>query len=41
MPWIEIPGGVRVFEGDYDVKEVWPSESLGRLIRAIDGYFLV
>ena len=35
VPLIEIPDGVRVFEGDYDAKEVWPVESFGRLMRAI------
>ena len=35
VPWTEIPDGVRVFEGDYDVKEVWPRESFERLMRAI------
>ena len=35
VPWIEMPEGVRVFERDYDVKEVWLRESLKRLMRAI------
>ena len=35
VPWIEITDGVRVFEWDYDAKEVWPVESFGRLMRAI------
>jgi hypothetical protein len=35
VPWIEIPDGVKVFEGDYDAKEVWPVESFERLMRAI------
>jgi hypothetical protein len=35
VPWIEIPDGVKVFEEDYDAKEVWPVESFERLMRAI------
>ena len=35
VPWIEIPCGVRVCEGDYDAKEVWPKAIFERLMRAI------
>jgi hypothetical protein len=36
LPWVAIPEGVPAFDVYYDLDELWPEESLGRL-RAVIG----
>jgi hypothetical protein len=36
LPWVTLPGGVPAFEAYYDMRKLWPSESLERR-RAILG----
>jgi hypothetical protein len=35
VPWLDLPAGVRSFEGFYKLAEVWPAESQERLRRNI------
>ena len=34
LPWVELPAGVPAFDAFYDVKAVWPAESLERVTRS-------
>jgi len=31
LPWIRLPEGARAFESVYELREVWPADSLARL----------
>lgn len=31
LPWVQLPEGVPAFEAFYDVRELWPAESLARV----------
>jgi hypothetical protein len=33
LPWVTLPDGVPAFEGEYDMRELWPAESLERVRR--------
>ena len=38
MPFVTLPADVPAFETFYDLKEVWPAESLGRLMANIEAH---